>query len=175
MHLHREADEEESPMRPVPPRTAVRIGAAVPSAPALASLQGCRAALPSTGLGPVPTSAARTCRRSQHVWGRAQGAMTAALVIVPVDPARARSASAHRGRVPGSRVRPREVPSGAPWMVRLSMGSGDIRSAARLAPARKHLLGSHSAFLAFASGSARSWGWVGHVTTTSRARVASYW
>ena len=145
MHLHREADEEESPMGPVPPRTA-RIGAAVPSAPALASLQGCRAALPSTGLGPVPTSAARTCRRSQHVWGRAQGAMTAALVIVPADPARARSASAHRGRVPGSRVRPREVPSGAPWMVRLSMGSGDIRSAARLAPARKHHLGPHLCF-----------------------------
>ena len=142
MHLHREADEEESPMRPVPPCAAIRIDAAVPSAPALASLQGCRAALPSTGLGPVPTSAARTCRRSQHVWGRAQGAMTAALVIVPADPARARSASAHRGRVPGSRVRPREVPSGAPWMVRLSMGRSDVLLRDTSAAGR-HFLGSH--------------------------------
>ena len=133
-------------MRSVPPCTAVRIGAAVPSAPALASLQGCRAALPSAGLGALPTTAARPSRRSQHRWGRAPRAMTAPLVIVPADPARARSASAHRGRVPGSRVRPREVPSGAPWMVRLSMGSGDIRSAARLAPARKHHLGSHLCF-----------------------------
>jgi hypothetical protein len=83
---------------------------------------------------------------------RGLGAMTAALVIVPADPACARSASAHGGRVPGSSVRavssrtrpgPREVLSGAPWMVRLSMGCGDQRSPARLAPARKHPLGPH--------------------------------
>ena len=87
----------------------------------------------------------------QHrAFGR--GAMTAALVIVPADPVCARSASAHGGRAPGSSVRavssrtrpgPREVLSGAPWMVRLSMGCGDETSPARLAPARKHPLGSH--------------------------------
>ena len=71
------------------------------------------------------------------------GAMTAALVIVPADPACARPVSAQCGRPAGSRVRPREVLSGAPWMVRLSMGSADTTSAARLAPARKHLLGPH--------------------------------
>jgi hypothetical protein len=83
------------------------------------------------------------------------GAMTAALVIVPADPARARSASAHGGQAPGSAVRavssrtrprPREVLSGAPWMVRLSMGCGDQVSPARLAPARKHPLGPHRTF-----------------------------
>ncbi len=98
---------------------------------------------PSAGLGPVPTPAARACPRSQQVWGRADGAMTAALVIVPTDPACTPSPSAHGVQDPGSSVRPREVPSGAPWMVRLSMGSADVASAARLAPARKHLLGSH--------------------------------
>jgi len=80
------------------------------------------------------------------------GAMTAALVIVPADPACVPSASAHGGRVAGSSVRavssrtwpgPREVPSGAPWMVRLSMARGDRTSPARLAPARKHPLGPH--------------------------------
>ena len=80
------------------------------------------------------------------------GAMTAALVIVPADPACAASASAHRGRAPGSSVRavsirtrpgPQEVRSGAPWMVRLSMGSGDLTSPSRLAPARTHPLGPH--------------------------------
>ena len=74
------------------------------------------------------------------------GAMTAALVIVPVDPACARPASAHRGQAPGSRVDPREVLSGAPWMVRLSMGSADmmlrVRSAARLAPGQDALPGA---------------------------------
>jgi hypothetical protein len=140
-------------MRPVPPRSAVRVGTAVPSAPIPASSQGIRpvrasllrsrAALPSTGLGPVSTCAARACPRSQHVWERAQGAMTAALVIVPADPACARPFSAQEGRPSGSRVRPREVLSGAPWMVRLSMGSEDTMSAARLAPARKHHLGPH--------------------------------
>lgn len=72
------------------------------------------------------------------------GAMTAALVIVPSDPAGSRSASAHGGRLPGSMVRPREVLSGAPWMVRLSMGCGDQGSPARLAPARKHPWGPTS-------------------------------
>ena len=48
-------------------------------------------------------------------------AMTAALVIVPTDPDR-RPAPAHRGTAPGSRPEPREMPSGAPWMVRLSTG-----------------------------------------------------
>jgi hypothetical protein len=48
-------------------------------------------------------------------------AMTAALVIVPLDPVRP-PASAHRGAAPGSTPEPREVPTGAPWMVRLSMG-----------------------------------------------------
>jgi len=127
-------------MRPLPPCTAVRVDAAVPSA-FRASLQGSRSALPSTGLGPVPTVAARTCRRSQHRWGRALGAMTAALVIVPADPACARFASAHRGRATGSCVRPREVLSGAPWMVRLSMGSGDTTSTARQARPGSILLG----------------------------------
>ncbi len=93
-----------------------------------------------------------TCSRLQGMWGQAHGAMTAALVIVPADPVCARSASAHGGRAPGSSVRavssrtrpgPREVLSGAPWMVRLSMGCGDETSPARLAPARKHPLGSH--------------------------------
>jgi hypothetical protein len=131
-------------MRPVPPCVTARFGTAVPTAAARASLQGSRSAQPSPGLRFVPTSAARTCRRSQHVWGRAyEGAMTAALVIVPPDPARARPATARGGRAPGSRVRPREMPSGAPWMVRLSMGSADVASAARHAPARTHLLGSH--------------------------------
>jgi hypothetical protein len=74
------------------------------------------------------------------------GAMTAALVIVPADPVCARSASAHGGRASGSSVRavssrtrpgPREVLSGAPWMVRLSMGCGDLTSSARLAPGQE--------------------------------------
>ena len=127
-------------MRPVQ-CAAVRFGAAVPSV--RASLQGSPVAPPPVGIrGPVPTSAARTCRRSQQLWGRAFGAITAALVIVPADPVSARSASAHGGRATGSRVRPREMPSGAPWMVRLFTGSGgrDVRRPAH--PARKHLLGS---------------------------------
>jgi hypothetical protein len=195
---NREADEEECPMRPVPPCAADRIGAAVPSA--RVSLQGSRQALSSRGLRSVPTPAARTCRRTQHFWGRtrglvsrsraycaalgtaprrtgakatmlrietfaparrctapstcsrrrgsgrqALGAMTAALVIVPADPVRL-SRPAQRGRAPGSTVEPREVREGAPWMVRLSMGSADVMlrvtSAARLAPARTHFLGS---------------------------------
>lgn len=139
-------------MRPVPPcAAAARVGAAVPSA--LASLQGFQVALSSAGLRSVSTPAARTCRRPQHLWGptkglvsRALGAMTAALVIVPADPARPASASAQRGRCPGSMVEPREVQTGAPWMVRLSMGSADVTlrvtSSARLAPARRHLPGS---------------------------------
>lgn len=111
-------------MRPVPPCAAARVGVAVPSAKA--SLQGSRVALSSTpGLRSVPTPAARTCRRPQPLWGRIEGAMTAALVIVPADPAWP-TASARRGRVPGSTVGPREVPAGAPWMVRLSMGSPDV-------------------------------------------------
>jgi hypothetical protein len=74
------------------------------------------------------------------------GAMTAALVIVPADPVCASSASAHGGRAPGSSVRavssrtrpgPREVLSGAPWMVRLSMACGDLTSSARLAPGQE--------------------------------------
>jgi hypothetical protein len=68
--------------------------------------------------------------------------MTAALVIVPNDPVRVRSASAPGGRTPGSEVGPREVRNGRPWMVRLSTGSGAV-SAARLVPAGKRLLGSH--------------------------------
>jgi len=72
------------------------------------------------------------------------GAMTAALVIVPADPACAPSASAHGGRVCRvAAVGPRAVPSGSPWMVRLFMGFGDTTSAARLGPARKHRQGSH--------------------------------
>ncbi|GAA3105263.1 hypothetical protein GCM10010530_31200 [Kribbella aluminosa] len=51
--------------------------------------------------------------------------MTAALVIAPMDPVPP-SATAHRGRVPGSLVEPRESPAGAPWMVRLSTGSPDV-------------------------------------------------
>lgn len=51
--------------------------------------------------------------------------MTAALVIVPVDPVRP-FATAQCGRVSGSMVAPREAPAGAPWMVRLSMGSPDV-------------------------------------------------
>ena len=111
-------------MRPVPPCVpcvTARLGTAVPNAAVRASLQGSRAALPATGLG----------------------AMTAALVIVPSDPACARSVSAPDGRLPGSPVRPRKMPIGTPWMVRLSMGSGGNASAARLAPARRHLLGPH--------------------------------
>lgn len=158
-------------MRPVPPCAAARVGAAVPSA--LASLQGSHVALSSPGLRSVPTPAARTCRRPQPLWGRigglvspshaycaalctcsrrrgtgrrALGAMTAALVIVPAGPARHASVSARRGHAAGSMVGPREVPSGTPWIVRLSMGSADVvlrvTSAARLAPARKHPLGS---------------------------------
>ncbi|TCO17566.1 hypothetical protein EV652_11718 [Kribbella steppae] len=138
-------------MRPVPQHAAARFGAAVPSVPARHFPPE---QLPSfTGLGPDPTSPAccaalgGTCSRLQGMWGQAHGAMTAALVIVPADPVCARFASAHGGRVPGSSVmavssrtrpRPREVLSGAPWMVRLSMGSGDLMSPARLAPARKH-------------------------------------
>jgi len=112
------------------------------------------------------------------------GAMTAALVIVPADPVCATSASAHGGRVPGSSVRaassrtrpgPREVLSGAPWMVRLSMGCGDLMSPARLAPARKHPLGPHRSHQASApTGFTVA---VGHVTpqaATSARRQASY-
>ena len=132
-------------MRPVPPcAAAARVDAAVPSA--LASLQGFQPPLSSAGLRSVSTSAARTCRRPQPLWGRIRGAMTAALVIVPADPVRRASASAQRGRCPGSTVGPRKVQTGAPWMVRLSMGSADVMlrvtSSARLAPARKHLPGS---------------------------------
>jgi hypothetical protein len=133
-------------MRPVPPCAATaRVDAAVPSA--LASLQGFQPSLSSAGLRSVSTPAARTCRRTQPLWGRTgSGAMTAALVIVPADPAWPASASAQRGRCPGSTVEPREVQTGAPWMVRLSMGSANVMlrvtSAARIAPARKHLLGS---------------------------------
>jgi hypothetical protein len=132
-------------MRPVPPCAAARrVRRAVPSAKA--SLQGSRVALSSTaGLRSVSTPAARTCRRPQPLWGRTRGAMTAALVIVPADPV-SPSATAHSGRTAGSTVEPREVPAGAPWMVRLSMGSADVMlrvtSSARLAPARKHLPGS---------------------------------
>ncbi|GAA0571728.1 hypothetical protein GCM10009534_01960 [Kribbella sandramycini] len=72
----------------------------------------------------------------------ASGAMTAALVIVPADPMPARSHSAHQGRAGiGSRVGAQEVPSGAPWMVRLSTGRGDATSAARLAPGQDAPLG----------------------------------
>lgn len=130
-------------MRPVPPCAADRTGAAVPSVHG--SLQGSRRALSSRGLRSVPTPAARTCRRPQPLWGRIEGAMTAALVIVLPDPARL-SATAHRGPAPGSTVEPQGVLKGAPWMVRLSMGSADVMlrvtSAARHAPARKHFLGS---------------------------------
>jgi len=71
------------------------------------------------------------------------GAMTAALVIVPAGPVRTQSASAHCGRFPGSEtVGPREMPSGAPWMVRLSMGSTDVMLRVTSA-AGKHFLGSH--------------------------------
>ena len=90
-------------MRPVPPCAADRTGAAVPSA--RGSLHGSRQALSSCGLRSVPTPAARTCRRTQHLWGRTRGAMTAALVIVLPDPARL-SATAHCGRAPGSTVEP---------------------------------------------------------------------
>ena len=100
-------------MRPVLHPAAARFGAAVP---------GANPHLPSSaGLG----------------------AMTAALVIVPVDPACARPASAQGGQAPGSRVDPWEVLSGAPWMVRLSRGRGDTTCPARLAPARTHPLGPH--------------------------------
>jgi hypothetical protein len=71
--------------------------------------------------------------------------MTAALVIVPADPAWP-SVTAHRGCAAGSKVEPQGVLKGAPWMVRLSMGSADVMlrvtSAARHAPARTHFLGS---------------------------------
>ncbi|MDX3005767.1 hypothetical protein PWY87_29075 [Kribbella solani] len=109
-------------MRPVQPCATERVGA-VPSA--RASLQGSRRALSTAGLR----------------------AMTAALVIVPTDPARLASVPAQRGRKPRIDGEPQEVPNGAPWMVRLSMGSADVMlrvtSAARRAPARKHPLGSH--------------------------------
>ena len=95
-------------MRPVQ-CAAVRFGAAVPSV---------RASLQRSPAAPSPIG---------------PGAMTAALVIVPADPVYAGSASAHGGRATGSRVRPREMPSGAPWMVRLFTGSGghDVRRPAR--------------------------------------------
>lgn len=91
-------------MRPVPPCAAARrVRCAVPSAKA--SLQGSRVALSSAvGLGRP---------------------MTAALVIAPMDPGPP-SATAHRGRVPGSRVEPRELPAGFPWMVRLFTASSDV-------------------------------------------------
>ena len=143
-------------MRPVPPRSAARCGAAVPSARSWLPVLGsrCRAVSSVTGLGSVSTSAARTCRRSQPIRGRAHGAMTAALVIVPADPVSARPVSAQRGRVTGSPVAavspltrpgPREVPIGAPWTVRLSMARGDLVSPVRLAPARKRRLGPTAA------------------------------
>jgi hypothetical protein len=66
--------------------------------------------------------------------------MTAALVIVPVDPDV--SASAHRGHRTGSTVEPREVPTGTPWMVRLSMGRSDVLLRDTSAAGR-HFLGSH--------------------------------
>jgi hypothetical protein len=84
-------------MRPVPrcqARAAVHLGSTVPGA------------RPST----VPPSCA------------ASGAMTAALVIVPADPVLARPDSAQCGRATGSSVRSQVVLSGAPWIVRLSMG-----------------------------------------------------
>jgi hypothetical protein len=113
-------------MRPVPPCAAARrVRCAVPSAKA--SLQGFRVALSSTaGLRSVSTTAARTCRRPQPLWGRISGAMTAALVLVPADPV-SPSAAAQRGRVRlGSMVEPREVQAGAPWMVRLFTGSSGV-------------------------------------------------
>jgi len=122
-------------MRPVPPCTAApRVVAAVPSA------RVSRRALSCSGLRSAPTPAARTCRRTQHLWGRTDGAMTAALVIVPVDPDV--SASAHRGHRTGSTVEPREVPTGTPWMVRLSMGRSDVLLRDTSAAGR-HFLGSH--------------------------------
>lgn len=75
--------------------------------------------------------------------GLGHGAMTAALVIVPADPACAWSASAPADGHPGRWSGPGVVPSGAPWMVRLSMARADLTSDARLVPARKHPLGSH--------------------------------
>lgn len=59
-----------------------------------------------------------------HVALRSAGlrAMTAALVIVPLDPVRP-PASAHRGAAPGSTTDLREVQTGTPWMVRLSMAN----------------------------------------------------
>jgi len=130
-------------MRPVPPRSAACVDAAVPRVRSWFSVLGPRSAAPSsvTGLGLVPVSAARTCWRSQRIRERAHGAMTAALVIVPADPVPAWPASAHRGPATGSPVGPREVLSGAPWMVRLSMARGDVLSPVRLAPGQDASLG----------------------------------
>ena len=66
------------------------------------------------------------------------GAMTAALVIVPADPAAGPSVSAHSGRASRvATVGPRVVPSGSPWMVRLSMGMRGPDASARLAPGQE--------------------------------------
>jgi hypothetical protein len=93
---------------------------------------------------PVPPDVCEYRRARRHASRSGLGAMSAALVIVPAHPDRASSASAHSGRgLRAAAVGPRVVPSGSPWMVRLSMGCGDATSADRLAPARKHRPGSH--------------------------------
>ncbi|GAA1576377.1 hypothetical protein GCM10009742_19980 [Kribbella karoonensis] len=91
-------------MRPVPPCAAARrVRYAAPSAKA--SLQGSRVALPSA-VGP-------------------ERPMTAALVIAPRDPVPP-FATAQRGQGPGSMVEPRELPTGAPWTVRLFTATPDV-------------------------------------------------
>ncbi|NEA35466.1 hypothetical protein [Streptomyces sp. SID13031] len=61
-------------------------------------------------------------RHHRRAFGR--GAMTAALVIVPVHSARARATSAQGGSGPRVAGGIHAVPGELPWMVRLSTGSG---------------------------------------------------
>lgn len=61
-------------------------------------------------------------RHHRRAFGR--GAMTAALVIVPVHSARARATSAQGGSGPRVAGGIHAVPGELPWMVRLSTGCG---------------------------------------------------
>ncbi|GAA0934560.1 hypothetical protein GCM10009554_20630 [Kribbella koreensis] len=79
------------------------------------------------------------------------GAMTAALVIVPVHSARARTTSAPGDGVPGPRVSGgiHAVPDELPWMVRLSTAAGpwvDPTGTAVTSTTRRPLLASVPAY-----------------------------
>ena len=104
-------------MRPVPPRSAARRGAAVPGVRSWLPVLGSRCRASSSVVGPGRT---RQCSARPGL-----GKMTAALVIVPADPVQARCVSARRRRATGSPIGRQEVLTGTPWMVRLSMGTGD--------------------------------------------------